>query len=330
MRRGLLVPLVVVVAAVPLAAIVIARAAVDLLPDQPAARSGYSWSSVKQRPPLRRTEVAGAVVGGDVYVIGGFVRSQLTTAVVERFRAGKWRRVRSLPVPLNHAAAVGYHGHAYVVGGYASRNGLTDPVKTLYRYDPKKNRWRRLPDMPTARAALAVGVVRGRLYAVGGAAGGKQIATLEVYDIAKRRWSPAASLSVAREHLGGAVHGGRFYAVAGRNNDSGNLAIVEGYDPRSRRWTRLPDLPKARGGNGAASLGDGIVAVGGEEAGGTIAEVDRFDFGTRRWQRLDPMPTPRHGLAVVRARDGSVWAVSGGPQPGFAFSSAVEVLRPNR
>src|SRR3954452_3571654 len=330
MRRGLLVLLVVLVAAVPLAAIVIARAAVDLLPDQAAARSGYAWSSVKQRPPLKRTEVAGAAVGRDLYVIGGFVPSQLTTAVVERFRGGRWKRVRSLPVPLNHAAAVGDHGHVYVLGGYASRNGLPDPVKTLYRYDPQKARWTRLPDMPTARAALAVGVVGGRLYAAGGAADGTQLATLEVYDIARRHWSRGSSLSVAREHLGGAVDGGRFYAIAGRNNDSGNLAIVEGYDPASRRWSRLPDMPKARGGNGAARLGDGIVAVGGEEAGGTIAEVDRFDFGTRRWQRLDPMPTPRHGLAVVAARDGSVWTISGGPRPGFAFSSAVEVLRPKR
>src|SRR4051795_11290164 len=198
MRRGLLVPLVVVVAAVPLAAIVIARAAVDLLPDRAAARSGYAWSAVKQRPPLKRTEVAGAAVGGDVYVIGGFVPSHRTTAAVERFRDGSWKRVRALPVPLNHAAAVGYRGHVYVVGGYASRDGLTDPVKTLYRYDPQRDRWRRLPDMPTARAALAVGVVGGRLYAAGGAAGGKQMATVEVYDFAKRHWSGGPPLSVAR------------------------------------------------------------------------------------------------------------------------------------
>src|SRR4051794_10719368 len=330
MRRGLLVALVLAVAALPLVAIVIARAAVDLLPHKAAARGGYSWSKVDQRPPLERSEVAGAALGNDIYVIGGFAPSHRTTSAVERYRGGKWTRVRALPVPLNHAAAVGYRGHVYVVGGFAGRNGLTNPMKTLYRYDPHEDRWAQLPAMPTARAALAVGAVRGRLYAVGGAAPGKQVATLEIYDLAKRRWSEGPPFSVAREHLGGAVHGDRFYAVGGRNNTSGNLAIVEAYDPAMRRWTRLPDEPKARGGNGAAALGDGIVAVGGEEPGGTIAEVDRFDFATRKWQRLAAMPTPRHGLAVVTAGDSSVWTISGGPRPRFAFSNAVEVLRPKR
>jgi hypothetical protein len=38
------------------------------------------------------------------------------------------------------------------------------------------------------------------------------------------------------------------------------------------------------------------------------------------------MPTPRHGLAVVTRSDGRLWSVSGGPQPGLAFSNAVEIL----
>jgi N-acetylneuraminic acid mutarotase len=318
MRRGLLVPLLLLVVALPVGALVIARAAVD----PPTA----SWTRSGQRPALVRTEVAGAAIGHDLYVIGGFVPPRTTTAAVERLRGGRWSRARSLPVPLNHAAAVGYRGHVYVVGGYAGRNGLTKPVRSLYRFDPKSDRWTRLPDMGTARAALALGAIDGRLYAVGGNDGRGQIRVLEIYDIAKRRWSRGPSFSVPREHLGGAVAGGRFYAVAGRNFNGGNLATVEAYNPRTRRWSRLPDIPKPRGGNGAAALGDGIVAIGGEEGGGTIAEVDRYSLSKRRWERLDPMPTPRHGLAVVTRGD-RLWAVSGGPQPGMAFSNAVEILR---
>jgi non-specific serine/threonine protein kinase len=255
------------------------------------------------------------------------VPPRTTSAAVERsHNGGRWVRARSLPVPLNHAGAVGYRGHVYVVGGYAGRNGLTEPVHTLYRFDPKRNRWARLPEMPTARAALAVGAIRGKLYVVGGAAAGKQLDVLEIYDISKRRWSRGPSFSIAREHLGGAAWSGHFYAVAGRNNESGNLAILESYDPETRRWTRLPDMPKARGGNGAAALEEGIMAIGGEEAGGTIGEVDLFEFKTRKWQRVATMPTPRHGLAVVALPDGTVWTVAGGPQPGMAFSNAEEIL----
>jgi N-acetylneuraminic acid mutarotase len=316
MRRGLLVPLV--------ALTVVACAA-----SGQTSGSGYSWVHPKPHPALQRTEVAGAAIGNDVYVIGGFVPPNQTTATVERLHGKRWSLRASLPVALNHAAAVGHHGHVYVAGGYASRDGLSDPVRSLYRYDPVRDRWTRLPDMPTARAALALGAIDGRLYAAGGSDGTTPTDVLEIYDIAKRRWSRGPSLSVAREHLGGAVRAGRFYAVAGRNA-GGNLAIVEGYDPKARRWTRLPDMPKERGGNGAAVVGGRLAAIGGEESAGTIAEVDLYDFARRRWRKADPMPTPRHGLAVVRRRAGDVYVVAGGPQPGFAFSNAVEVLRPKR
>lgn len=320
MRRGLLVPLFALGALV--GAIAIAGASGD-----GSATAGYTWTESSARPRLQRTEVAGAAIGSDVYVIGGFVPPRTTTAAVERLRRGRWTRTRALPVALNHAAAVGYRGHVYVLGGYASRNGLGQPVKTLYRYDPRRDRWSRLPGMPTARAALALGAIDGRLYAAGGADGTRQTGALEIYDIARRRWSRGPSLPVAREHLGGAVHRGRFYAVAGRNRASGNLAIVHSYDPAARRWSRLPDMPKERGGNGAAILGGRLVAVGGEEGGGTIGEVDVFDFAARRWSRIASMPTPRHGLAVVATPGGSVWTVAGGPQPGMAFSNAAEILR---
>ena len=96
--------------------------------------------------------------------------------------------------------------------------------------------------------------------------------------------------------------------------------------PGAKRWRREPSLRKARGGNGAAAVGRTIVAVGGEESAGTIAEVEALGPGRRRWRALPDLPTPRHGLGVVAFR-GRVFVVEGGPQPGFAFSDALEVLR---
>ena len=121
---------------------------------------------------LSRTEVAAARVGRFVYVMGGFEqRSGATTAAVERYdiRRDRWRRVRSMPVGLNHPAAVAYRGNVYVVGGYTGRGDLRGEVASLLRYSPRRDRWTRLPDAPTKRAALAAGVVGGKLYAAGGA-----------------------------------------------------------------------------------------------------------------------------------------------------------------
>jgi len=85
----------------------------------------------------------------------------------------------------------------------------------------------------------------------------------------------------------------------------------------------------ARGGIASARLSDGrIVVFGGErlEPGGTtIAEVELFDPRTRRWRLLPDMRTPRHGLGGA-ALGRRVFALEGGPTPGFAFTPTIEYL----
>ena len=282
---------------------------------------------------LERTEVAAARVGRFVYVMGGFEQaSGATTAVTERYdiRRDRWRRVADMPVGLNHAAAVSYRGAVYVVGGYRGRSTLDDEVATLYRYQPRRDRWTRLPSAPTRRGALAAGVIGHRLYAVGGAATGRgALATLEIYDFRTRRWSAGPDLPLAREHLAAAVARGRFYALAGRAAGQGNFARVDRYDPARRRWTRVRDMRKARGGIAAATAGGRIAVFGGEEGAGTIREAELYDPARDRWRSLPGMRTPRHGLGGV-ARGRRVYAIEGGDQPGFHFTRAIEYLGPTR
>jgi N-acetylneuraminic acid mutarotase len=277
--------------------------------------------------------VAAARVGRFAYVIGGFEQAgRATTAAVERYDIERdaWTRVADMPVALNHAAAASYRGDVYVLGGYRGRGGLTDETAVLYRYQPDKDRWTALPPAPTARGALAVGVIGRRLYAAGGAAQPQgALRTLEIYDFARRRWRSGPDMATAREHLAGAVAGGRFYALAGRASGVGNYSLVEAYDPKANRWRRVPRMEKPRGGIAAATVGGRIVVVGGEEEAGTIAEVELFDPATRRWRRLPDLPTPRHGLGAV-SRAGRVYVLEGGDSPGFAFTSTLEALTVGR
>jgi hypothetical protein len=99
-------------------------------------------------------------------------------------RRGGWSRGRRRQS--NHAAAASYGGSLYVVGGYTS--GLGGETAALRRYEPGRDRRVRLADAPTARGALAAGVVGGRLYVAGGARAGKALKTLEIYDVAGGRW----------------------------------------------------------------------------------------------------------------------------------------------
>jgi len=278
--------------------------------------------------PIARTEVAAARIGHFAYVVGGFEESGATSAAVDRYdlRRNRWKRVRPMPVALNHAAAVAYRGRLYVHGGYAE--GLSQPTSVLLRYDPERNRWRRLASSRAPRAAEAAAVVRGRLYVAGGANDSGSLRSLEIYDLRRGRWTRGPSFpGPPRNHTTGVASGGRFYVLAGR--DTTNLAAAERYDPRRRRWETLPPLHTPRGGIASVRLPDGrIVVFGGEQlrpGGTTIGQVELFDPRTRRWRSLPDMPTPRHGLGGV-ALGYRVFALEGGPRPGFAFSGTVEAL----
>jgi hypothetical protein len=102
---------------------------------------------------------------------------------------------------------------------------------------------------------------------------------------------------------------------------------VERYRPGARRWETVPAVPTPRSGAAAATAGGRVVVFGGEAPGGTIAPVEAFDPESGRWASLPPMRTPRHGLGGI-AYGRFVYALEGGPEPGYAFSRTVERLRP--
>jgi non-specific serine/threonine protein kinase len=230
-----------------------------------------------------------------------------------------------MPVALNHAVAAAYRGDLYVMGGYASATGLDREIAGLFRYRPSRDRWSRLPNAPTRRAAHAMGVIGDKLYVAGGARGGRPLRSVAIYDFRRRRWSTGPRMHFAREHLAGAVAGGFFYVLAGRAAGEGNFAVAERYDPRRRRWQRLPEMSKPRGGIAAAAVGRRVVVFGGEEGAGTIGSVELYDPARRRWSDLPDMLTPRHGLGGV-SLGRRVFAIEGGPMPGLHYSDAIEAL----
>ena len=286
------------------------------------------WQTLA-RSTIARTEVAAGRIGDGAYVVGGFAApGGETTNAVERYdlRLDRWARVRPIPQAVNHAAAAVHDGDLYVIGGYTAASGLAAATNALWRYEPRTDRWSRLPGAPTARGALAAGVIGDRLYVAGGARGGAALATLEIYDFGRRRWSRGPAMPTAREHLAATVHRGALYVLAGRAGGLNNFRAAERYVPSRRRWERLPAMRRARGGIAAATVNGRIVVVGGEENAGTIAEVESYDPRARRWRAEPRMKTPRHGLAAVSFR-GRVVVLEGGPTPGLFFSDVTEALR---
>ena len=305
----------------PISAAVVAAAAAAAV-SVPAASAPIAWH---EAAPLTdpRGEVAAAVIGGEIAVVGGFDRSGLDSARVDMYSPARdtWRRLPDLPAAVDHAMAAAAGGRLYVVGGYGRSRA---PRRNAWVLSPG-GRWRALPPLPAARAAGGAAVLRGRLYVVGGVGPRGLARATYVLDLRRRRWSTLPG-PTPRQHLAVTAAGGRLYALAGRTAGfDTNMTIFQSLAPPERRWRRLPPVPSKRGGTGAAAVGTTIVSAGGEAPQGTIRTVYGFDIPRRRWRRLPDLPTPRHGLAVA-AVAGRVYAIAGGTTPGLATSGANEFL----
>lgn len=297
----------------------------------PAERGGAGWGALAPSP-FNRSEVGAARIGDRIYVVGGFIASGGTTRKVARYdiSSDRWRRVKRLPIAVNHPAVAAHRGKLYVLGGQWPKGGDQNRKSDrLYRYSPRRKRWRRLADAPTARGALALAGIGRKLYAAGGyTRSNQELRKLEVYTPKRNRWRRGPAMPTGRNHVAGVALGGELYVLGGRVEGGANLDIVERYDPGSRTWREAAPLAVPRSGFVAVKARGRIVAFGGEElgeGGGTIAEVERYDPGSDSWSALPEMITPRHGLGGA-ARHGRVFALEGGPRPGLHFSRAVEYL----
>ncbi len=277
--------------------------------------------------PVPRTEVAAAVAGDEIVVMGGYTQDGGSSSRVDAYSPARdtWRRLPDLPAGVNHGMAVGAGGKVYALGGYTAAGATLRTAFVLERMA-----WRRLPRMPFPRAAAGAGVAGGKIVVAGGVGEARRLArNALVFDLRTRRWSVVAG-PTPREHLAVAALGGTVYAVGGRTAGlDTNLLAFESYRPGDRRWRRLQPVPDARGGTGAAALAGQVVSVGGEEPAGTIAEVLAYRIAQRRWVRLDDLRTPRHGLGVA-ALGGRVYVIGGGPEPGLTVSAANESLLVSR
>ena len=257
-------------------------------------------------------------------------RRGATTAAVERYDIARdrWRRVRSMPVGLNHPAAAAYRGRVYVRRRLhgprrpARRGGLA-AIATTRAATAGRGCRTRPPSAPRWRSAS----IGGKLYAAGGANRRAERSRRSRSTTSRAGAGRAArTWPSAREHLAGAVAGGAFYVLAGRVDGTGQLQ-----GRRALRAARAPLGAAARHAQAARRdrRGRGRRARDrGRRRGGR--RDDRRGRGlrprdARAGAACRDMRTPRHGLGVV-SRGRRVYAIEGGPTPGFDFSNAIEAL----
>ncbi len=163
--------------------------------------------------------------------------------------------------------------------------------------------WNKKADLPTPRFGHSVGVVDGKIYAIGG---GWSMNSVEMYDPITDTWSGKADMPTGRIWFSTAVVNDKIYVFGG---DVGHwvdepIASVEMYDPVTDTWAAKADMPVPRHSLATVVLDGKIHAIGGDvlSAKGDITHsgrVDIYDPLTDSWEIGNNMRIGKWADAVV-------------------------------
>lgn len=132
-----------------------------------------TWRSLPDLPTARN-HMAAAAIGGKLYVaggrFGGGFRSEITTALeVYDPAADTWTTKHPMPEPRSGHNGIAVNGCFHTFGGEHPTAGPSGVFPHHVVYDPKADRWTRLPDMPIpVHGVTGLAYVNGRIHLPGG------------------------------------------------------------------------------------------------------------------------------------------------------------------
>ncbi|GEM_PF-1563428 len=281
---------------------------------------GDTWSS-KTPMPTARVSPAAAVVGDQLYVIGGFTDLAGTFSVVEVYdpTTDSWSSKTPMPTSRGRLALAVIDEMIYAIGGNEGESAVE-------AYDPFTNTWTSKASLTAGRLAPAAGVINGKLYVAGGTFSPDSLQTLEVYDPATNTWTLNAPMPTPRFLLAAGAIDGKLYAVGGANSVHGGsgLAVLEVYDPVSNTWATKAPMLTPRSDLAAAVIDGKLYVVGGFSAESTTgSELEVYDPISDQWSTLSLMSTPRGGLAAS-ALGGKLYTTGGTFLPGDTPHATLE------
>ena len=230
-----------------------------------------TWSDLPELPvAVHHPNVA--AVDGHLYLLGALDSAfqDQPHAYVLAPAASAWVELGPMPADrvVGSAGVAVLDGQVHLVGGLKDRVSVA--LHTVYH--PATDSYTALPDAPSARDHLAVGVVGDRLVATAGRAGGLTafVDTTEVYTEGDG-WVAAAPIPTPRGGVAAAALDGRLHVLGGEGSTlaSGVFDEHEVYDPDTDTWSQAEPLPLPVHGMGAASVGGTLWVPGG-------APVDQF------------------------------------------------------
>jgi hypothetical protein len=215
--------------------------------DRPSLAVQQSFLSTlpSRLPPTARRRRAGtAVVGHQVFVMGGHSTGFSSTVDVFDVRTNTWddaagRAIPDMPTARYDFGVVVVDDHRIItIGGY---NGVQ--VANVEALDTVTSTWEKLASMPTARQGAAVALIGRCVWVLGGltkAHGYTDI--IEVFDVDKNEWTVSPFVLPKPRYTARAVvvEGEKIWLVGGAMPNRSE--VVEIFDPATGEFTSAPPM----------------------------------------------------------------------------------------
>lgn len=248
--------------------------------------------------PIEMHHFQAVTFNNELWVVGAFTgkyphETPIPNVYIFNVEKNEWRKGPEIPADRRRGAAgvFMYNEKIYIVCGI--QDGHWDGhVSWMDEYDPKTNRWRKLPDAPHKRDHVHAVVIDDKVYLAGGRRSTAKIG--QVLNLME----PAVDI----------------------------------YDFNTNRWSTLSEsnnIPTLRAGASSVVLGKKMLVIGGESGAQVLAhtEVEVFNTETSSWETFPALNTGRHGTGAVEI-NGKIYTVAGsGNRGGGPELNSIEVLR---
>lgn len=155
------------------------------------------------------------------------------------------------------------------------------------------NTWSSGAGMPTAvKFPAGTGVIKGKIYVVGGDNGSVPIADTQIYDTVTNTWSTGAALPVATIDAASAVVKNVLYVFGGTPDDGTTVTnAVWAYNPKTNKWSAKSAMPTARDSVAAVVEKNIVYVIGGNGSNGVLRlnTVESYNPATDTWTEEAPL-----------------------------------------
>ena len=151
-------------------------------------------------------------------------------------------------------------------------------VQSVEMYEPTKDKWSPLPDLPQLVSWFSVAALGNDVYVSGGIVDGHIVNSVWKFESGKRLWYKVNPMLTPRARHASTSLDSKMYVVGGIKFDGKIVAVesIESYDMDSQQWTVVGHSPLPRKQSHIAPYNKTLVEIGGTQGDAKVQTIESY------------------------------------------------------